>query len=221
MKRKTSILTLISLLLLTTTLPSCRPLPKIKITAPAENEYIFNNYKFIVENIDPYDELKPETFHAWLDMGTNKEKDISNEFIYDTSTKKWASSYELEAGAHDLFTQAEFSYPDKPVTDQRNFIVFQETCMAGKVINTLGNPYNREINVSISQTGQLVATGEYDEDGNFCIDKVPTLVTLNASFPCASGKGLKINPLNLAYKSCEANNCNLIGEITLPKCSDN
>jgi hypothetical protein len=217
-------------LVLTLLLGTCnppKPVPVINITAPAENEYIPNDYTINIENVDRYDELIAGTFQAWLDPGTGKEKEITNGFTYDGSTKTWSSSLNLDTGAHELVAQAKYAYPDDPVSTSRKFIVFQTTCVTGKVQifftdETKLDPFEgANLEIYIGTTKQFIATGNTNKEGIYCIDGVPAAVPLKFFFSshqvCSTGsysseKTIENIILTDPYKSCPVE-CNVVEDI--------
>ena len=173
----------------------------IKILSPSEDQkYITTPYDLKVGHTG-CGRVQLETFSAWLDKGTEVEQEITGSFTY---TGSWtAQNYELPLGSHELYAYAGLEKPNRccsDASDKRRFIVSQPTCIMGKVAGYWTDPSQNEplsgasIKIYRAGTNTLVAEGVSDEEGNYCIDRVPLGMLVDiavAGFlvdPCSGGK---------------------------------
>ena len=179
----------------------------IKITSPpADRSLIVTPYDLKVSHTG-CGQVEPGSLRAKLIYDpTGHEEDISASFVY--SGGEWTSSnYPLQLYRYKFTASADVNTGpfciEYKKSDERAFYVLSPSCITGRVFWqwSLGDGSVREgpwsgatVQFLVSRThaefaGQVVGETRTDSSGNFCVDRIPLLVSLDIVVPNQTAPG--------------------------------
>ena len=148
----------------------------ILIQNPTKNEQIISTPYTLVVKHTGCGTVKPETFKAWLDKGSNTSQEITSDFSYSLNT--WTSTdYSLSMGNHTLSVGADviaggWCYTAKNA-DTRTFFVAPCT----DFVTALGRDFELAPNILTIEFGTTVISITQGEEKSINIpDESPLIV---------------------------------------------